>query len=192
MIIHVLAFFLFFLNYKTRTEKLRKLNFQNFRKIRQHVRQDVPLLTIQRSTLTDYIPYEDMVQGLAKWREKTSTSPSGKHLGICKTIIKTLQNKYDNMHDNTNIEGIESLKKNKTTAALAMAIQQKIMNLAIKHCHTYQRWKTIHNFFLEKIPGRPLINKLRVIHIYEADWNLISKYFVLYKLHKTACFENTV
>jgi hypothetical protein len=36
------------------------------------------------------------------------------------------------------------------------------------------------------------MEKLRVIHIYEADWNLISKYFVSYKLHKRACKEETV
>jgi hypothetical protein len=50
----------------------------------------------------------------------------------------------------------------------------------------------IHNFFLEKLPGRPLLEKLRVIHLYEADWNLLLKYFIAYKLNITACREQTV
>jgi hypothetical protein len=45
---------------------------------------------------------------------------------------------------------------------------------------------------IEKIPGKPLIEKLRVIHIYEADWNLILKYFVAHKLTKSACHQNSV
>jgi hypothetical protein len=45
---------------------------------------------------------------------------------------------------------------------------------------------------LEKIPGKPLITKLRVIHIYEADWNLLLKYFTAYKLNILSCKENTV
>jgi hypothetical protein len=57
---------------------------------------------------------------------------------------------------------------------------------------TFDRWKKVHNLFLEKIPGTPLIEKLRVIHIYEADWNLILKFFFSYKLTHTACEQKTV
>jgi hypothetical protein len=64
--------------------------------------------------------------------------------------------------------------------------------MAIKHCQTYNRWKTIYNFFIDKSPGNPLSSKLRVIHIYEADWNLTSKYFVAHKLHSKACKQKTV
>jgi hypothetical protein len=36
----------------------------------------------KRGTLSDHIPFNDMINGFHKWREKTTTSPSGKHLGI--------------------------------------------------------------------------------------------------------------
>jgi hypothetical protein len=65
------------------------------------------------------------------------------------------------------------------------------MILAVKHCHTYKRWQIVHNFLIEKIPGLPLINKLRVIHIYEADWSLIQRYYVAHKLTATATKEET-
>jgi hypothetical protein len=47
-------------------------------------------------------------------------------------------------------------------------------------------------FFLEEIPGNPRINKLTVIYIYKADWNLLLKIFTAYKLNITACQQQTV
>ena len=44
----------------------------------------------------------------------------------------------------------------------------------------------------QKIPGQPKINKLRVIHIYEADWNYILKYFLAKKLLQKATSEKTI
>jgi hypothetical protein len=67
-----------------------------------------------------------------------------------------------------------------------------LINLAVAHCHTYERWKTAHNFFLEKIPGNPLVEKLRVIHIYEADWNIILKYYLTHKVLQTANYQQTL
>jgi hypothetical protein len=37
------------------------------------------------------------------------------------------------------------------------------------------RWQTVVNAMLEKNPGTPLLHKLRVIHILEADYNLSLK-----------------
>jgi hypothetical protein len=49
----------------------------------------------------------------------------------------------------------------------------------------------VHNFLIKKTPGIPLINKLRVIHIYEADWNLIQRFYVAYTLTAIATKEET-
>jgi hypothetical protein len=76
-------------------------------------------------------------------------------------------------------------------AQTALQIQYFLMILAVKHCHTYKRWQIVHNILIEKIPGLPLINKLRVIHIYEADWSLIQRYYVAHKLTTTATKEET-
>jgi len=48
--------------------------------------------------------------------------------------------------------------------------------MAVKHTHTFDRWKTIWNLFLEKIPGTPYSTKLRALHIVEADYNLLLKW----------------
>jgi len=39
------------------------------------------------------MPYESLMQGFQKWKERTSTSPSGQHLGIYKALLK------DDNHD---------------------------------------------------------------------------------------------
>lgn len=120
-------------------------------------------------------------QGFQKWREKTTTSPSGKHLGILKSIDIAISL-------NLLTESETAFKKSNPTvtfdsiARQAMNIQLLLINLAIRECHTYERWKVVHNFFIEKKPGLPLIDKLRVIHIYEADWNIVLKYFNSYQL----------
>ena len=48
-----------------------------------------------------------------------------------------------------------------------------MLNLCILHGFALDRWLTIHNAMLEKSIGNDYIEKLRVIHIFEADFNLI-------------------
>jgi len=52
-----------------------------------------------------------------------------------------------------------------------------MMGLTIKHTHTYDQWKTIWTLLLEKDPGNPAIDQLWTIHLYEADYNLLLKWF---------------
>jgi len=52
----------------------------------------------------------------------------------------------------------------------------QMLCMAVKHMHTFGCWKVIWNLFLEKIPGTPYINKLRALHIVEADYNLLLKW----------------
>jgi hypothetical protein len=145
-----------------------------------------------RTTTTYRMPLEDMVRGFSIWRESTTTSPSGKHLGIYRTLTKMYKGKYDNIKEKKGENNcVRKCNKQKETATTALIIQNNLINLAIKHCLTYTRWKCIHNLFIEKQVGKPLLNKLRVIHIYEADWNIIAKFFVSHKIHSVACKEGT-
>lgn len=49
--------------------------------IYQELNQPCPTVPLEMT-------FEDMLQGFAKWREQTSTSPSGRHLGIYKGLVK--------------------------------------------------------------------------------------------------------
>jgi hypothetical protein len=129
-----------------------------------------------------------MIRGLAKWRESTSTSPSNKHLGLYKSLIQHHKCVIRQQQQ----DKISTTHNQKHISLIALKIQNLIVNLAIKHTHTLARWKKVHNFFIEKIPGTPYLEKLRVIHIYEADWNLILKYFIAHQLTHKACRNLTV
>ena len=45
--------------------------------------------------------------------------------------------------------------------------------IAMRHGFVYERWKTIVSQMIEKVPGCPKISRLRVIHLYECDLNLL-------------------
>jgi hypothetical protein len=48
----------------------------------------------------------------------------------------------------------------------------RMINLALDHRHVYTHWQTVITTMIEKIPGVPRLDKLRVIHIIESDFNL--------------------
>jgi hypothetical protein len=54
-------------------------------------------------------------------------------------------------------------------------VQTHIINIPLHNGFSPLRWQSVINAMLEKIPGRPLLHKLRVIHILEADYNLVLK-----------------
>jgi hypothetical protein len=47
-----------------------------------------------------------------------------------------------------------------------------LLKYALKRCYLYRRWNTIANAILYRDADNVRINYTRVIHIYEADFNL--------------------
>ena len=106
---------------------------------------------------------DDVMNGYKKWNENTSTSPSGCHLGHEKAILKCIDKQEEKVSDT----GKEPLYRR-----IFNVIAQK-MNWSIQHCYVYDRWKKVVNAMIEKIPGKPLLTKLRIIHLLESDFNLM-------------------
>jgi hypothetical protein len=52
-------------------------------------------------------------------------------------------------------------------------IKAAFINFTIRHCHVYKRWTAVVNATIQKIPGRPLLHKLRIIHLIESNFNLL-------------------
>ena len=50
-----------------------------------------------------------------------------------------------------------------------------MMSLPVMYSFSPERWKKSVHIMLEKIQGRPLINKLRIIQLFEADFNAVMK-----------------
>jgi hypothetical protein len=101
---------------------------------------------------------EEITQGFKKWRESTSTSPSGCHLGLRRIPAMATENK----------------ETEKIRSQIQM-VQAHVINIPTKIGFSPRRWQTVINAMLEKIPGKPFLHKLRVIHILEADYNLTLK-----------------
>jgi hypothetical protein len=108
--------------------------------------------------INTYMLPEDVARGFRKWREQTSTSPSGCHLGLRRIPCIPTNNKE-----------IEQQRTN------ILGVQTAVINIPLAHGFAPKQWKTVVTAMLEKVPGTPLLHKLRVIHILEADYNLTLK-----------------
>jgi len=146
------------------------------------------------------MPYDGLMQGFHKWKEQTTTSPSGRHLGVYKALLKDghqekhAQKKAPKMnltlpktppgsgqsHDNpSNILTTATRNEDQPeqTSSDVMQLIHKLLVMAVRHCHTFDRWNTIWNFFIKKDLGNPQIDCLRTLHLLEADYNLLLKWF---------------
>ena len=109
------------------------------------------------------ISLEEFKSSYKKWRVGTSTSPSGRHLSHQHALFQP--------------HGIDRIKEPEEHAAAEKArednwqIQHGIVSYAVKYGFCIDRWKQVVNAMIEKEPGNPLLHRLRVIHLYESDYN---------------------
>jgi hypothetical protein len=143
------------------------------------------LESMQRPTSVQPIPNDitiDKVIGKFKnWKESTSTSPFTKrHLGHYDCLLRLMG------HKQPDDEPDERIKQAKTI----FQAHYSILAHAVKHGRLIKRWQKVANSMIEKEPGNPKIHRLRVIHLYEADYNLLLSIFWARKLvHLAEDFE---
>ena len=150
----------------------------------------------------DRISEQDVAQGYKKWREATTTSPSGRHLGHYKALLRTNKELQvaETFHAHQQLENKDTPKDPITPRTPSdipnghnlLKIHVNLLNASLASGYSLSRWHTRHNLFLEKDPGQPKINRLRVIHIYPADWNLLLKFFGPLKTMRWAEHHNTL
>ena len=130
-------------------------------------------------TMNDTIAFEDFKRKFTIWREDTSTSPSGMYLGLYKALIS---GKYH--------EGLVDSTILQTGEDVFMDIFI-ISNLACRFGFTFDRWKEVVNCMIHKKTDSFLLNQLRVIHLFEADYNsIIGLIFGRYMIYR-ACDNQT-
>jgi len=116
---------------------------------------------------------DELIQGFKRWPERTSTSPSGRHLGIYKSLAKHFPPPKDLKNPAPPPVPPDPLQSGNDILKLIIMM----MDLAVTHTHTYNQWKTIWTLLLKKDIRDPKINRLCTIHLYEADYNLLLKWF---------------
>jgi hypothetical protein len=106
------------------------------------------------------ISLNDFVFAIQVWNENTSTSLSGRHLGHYKLLVNVFKDKL-----------ATPVLKEKAEVILRPIVS--LLNLASTKGFALDRWKIVINVMLYKKPGVYLINRLRVIHLFEADYNFV-------------------
>ena len=158
--------------------------------LQDHVRTLVEhmKLTYEMSNLATFptITRQEFIDKLKVWTETTTTSPSGLHLGHFKALLA--RHKYSSApEDDETEEGRVQIPGDPEVENSPSANKKKwdhmqqslldfhlnLINYALERGYSYQRWQTIANTMLFKDPGSVKIHRTRVIHIYEADFNLI-------------------
>jgi Reverse transcriptase (RNA-dependent DNA polymerase) len=107
------------------------------------------------------ITFEEFKKALSKWNEWTTTSPSGCHLGHYKLLLRLPVFETDQSTINISQE--------------TLYVYYQVMMIAARRGITLDRWCNVSTVMIEKIQGNPGIDKLQIIHLYEADYNLLLK-----------------
>ena len=118
------------------------------------------------------ITEDEFREKLKVWTEATTTSPSGIHLGHYKALIarhsfmaevddEEMTPEFKTQRDELNI------KQNSL-----FHLHLNLINYALRTGYSFKRWQTIANTILFKDLDNVRLHRTRVIHIYEADYNL--------------------
>ena len=109
------------------------------------------------STVPFEYTYKEFLQFITTCKEKTSSSPSGRHLGHYKALFL--------LEESTMLQIIHG-----------------ILSLSLQYCVPLKRYCQVVTTLLEKDQGFPKIHRLRPITIVEAELNAISKSYWSKKL----------
>jgi hypothetical protein len=121
---------------------------------------------------SEVVSFDEFVYGLLHWKEKTSTSPSGRHLGLYRALVTAHWNSSGEFWDfDPNSES------ELTTQEMAEQILELIHGLASAAASQgfySRRWINVVNVMIDKKPGCIELDRLRVIHLFEADFNMMA------------------
>jgi hypothetical protein len=120
---------------------------------------------------SEMVSFDEFISGLLHWKEKTSTSPSGRHLGLYRALVTAHCNSSGEFHD---FDPNNTYKL--TTQEMAEQILGVIHGLdasAARQGFYLRRWVNVVNVMIYKKPGCIELDKLRVIHLFEADFNMM-------------------
>ena len=118
------------------------------------------------------ITAEEFRSKLLVWSEAATTSPSGMHLGHYKALIAKHSFSIDLPDDELTPEFCAQRDEVNSKQKDLFQIHLTLINYALQRGTSYTRWHTIVNTILFKDPDNVRLDRTRVIHIYEADYNL--------------------
>jgi hypothetical protein len=111
------------------------------------------------------VTFDDFVTSFLHWDETTATSPSGRHLGLYKSVVTA--------HCDSRAEfNTQSDDQPGTPTIQEQAIYEVTINVAQRGLYL-DRWIHVMNAMIYKKAGVLELDEFRVIHLFEADFNLL-------------------
>lgn len=147
-------------------------NYPSFSTLDFHTQQiikrisDISSVTSEYPPIASHISEEEFKSKLKIWSETTTTSPSGLHLGHYKALIH-------NFHPSTLLDQPELINEVKTKQRQMLELHLQLLNYALSNGFSFPRWHTTSSVILRKSENDSRIHRTRVIHIFEADYNLM-------------------
>jgi hypothetical protein len=121
--------------------------------------------------------FEDFILGLLHWKEETLTSPSTRHLGLYKALATAYCNNSGEFSKPFDVDDPSDSPPNEKAEQILQVIHGLATTAATSGFYL-QRWIQIINVMIYTKPGVIELDKLRVIHLFETDFNLlIGVYF---------------
>ena len=118
------------------------------------------------STIKTTITSQAFRHKLRVWKESTTTSPSGLHLGHWKSLVTSHEHSRAPPDDESRLR-LDAIQHSLLEAHLAL------LNYSLRWGYLFHRWQNVTNVMIQKEPGNNKIHRLRVLHLYEADYNLL-------------------
>eukprot|EP00980_Cylindrotheca_fusiformis_P020498 scaffold7555_cov72-Cylindrotheca_fusiformis.AAC.3 len=144
------------------------------------------LSSCQRSPLQQATPLiqpeislEELRGRIKVWNERTTTSPSGLHLGHLKSLTARIRDPPQSDSDDRESQQAQATPSVASIQSTLLGVQLALINYGLRHGYAFNRWKQVVNVMIEKETGNHKIHRLRVIHLYEAD--LGATFAILWK-----------
>jgi hypothetical protein len=99
-----------------------------------------PLPGAAFSNISSRISLQDFVSAITVWKERTSTLPPGRHLGHCKLLVRTYENK-------------NAPPEIRAAASDILNLMVGMLDLASKKGFMLERWIKVINVMICKQPG---------------------------------------
>ena len=112
------------------------------------------------------ITISDLVERLKVWKEMTTTLPSGLHFGHYKSLIANHDHSYQDDQD-PNKQKFDDIQ------VQLLQYRVNLINYAIQHGYSYDRWKVVVTQMIMKEENNHKIHRLRAIYLYEADYSAL-------------------
>jgi hypothetical protein len=111
--------------------------------------------------ISDTITFEEFCAGFRVWNERTTTSPSNRHLGHYKLLLR--------------LPVVDKANSDINLSMKLMELHYKVSMTSAKMGMPLERWCNVSTIMIKKDLNSTKITRLKVIHLYEADYNLLLK-----------------